>query len=548
MNEYSINGTDYTAFTNATPLAANTYLVRVKDGAGCYMAGSSPVTITAPPAPLEATVTASDFNGVQISCYGLADGAFSIAASGGNGNSYTNYQYSINNGAYTGTSNYTSQAAGTYRVKVKDGRGCIITKNVVLQEPAAVSLAVTGIAHLTCGADANGVINVQATGGITPYTYTINNSNRQGPPASSALSAAIYNLQVKDVNGCIDTASAAVNALDPAITATANITPVNCYGQAEGAVDVRVSGGDGSYQYQWNASGVAGASPQHLVAGDYTVRVTDGKGCTQSFSYTVPSQEKLVVQITAPQVCDGLSDGIMTVATLGGVTPYQYKLNDNAWSTGDAFNNLSAGNYHVKVQDANGCTVDNDIVIAKANTKPEVNFLVATNKNAFDTLVIKEISLPAPDVVSWTYSPEATLLGYSDGTPLIKFTQAGTYWVEMKAGFGDCTYTLSKDLTIGAYDPIAGPGYNLPVQVIDTVTLSPNPNDGNFHFKVTLNRRQQVVVYVFDLNGNVAVKREYSPTLSVDDQFSLGNSITGTYILRVIAVSESKDVRFVITR
>jgi hypothetical protein len=84
--------------------------------------------------------------------------------------------------------------------------------------------------------------------------------------------------------------------------------------------------------------------------------------------------------------------------------------------------------------------------------------------------------------------------------------------------------------------------------VIDTVTLSPNPNNGNFSFHVKLNRKQRVVAYVYDMNGVIAGKKQYEPTLKVDDSFSVGGSTTGTFILRVITESESRDVRFIIAR
>jgi hypothetical protein len=223
-------------------------------------------------------------------------------------------------------------------------------------------------------------------------------------------------------------------------------------------------------------------------------------------------------------------------------------MDQGSWLNAGSFKGLSEGKYHIAIQDANGCEVSGDATIMKTNAKPEVNFLVASRRNAFDTLVIKDISLPAPDNISWSYDPKAVLLGYDNGTPLIKFTDPGSYWVEMTATFGACTYTMRKDLEIGAYDPHAGPGYSTPVQVIDTVMLSPNPNNGNFNFKIKLNRKQQIVAYVYDMNGVIVGKRQYAPTLEVDDSFSVGGTVTGTFIFRVITESESRDVRFIISR
>ncbi|SFD54688.1 Por secretion system C-terminal sorting domain-containing protein [Chitinophaga sp. CF118] len=540
ISEYAFNGGAYTTFNNTTGLNAGSYTVRVKDGPGCYSTVVDAGIITTPSSPLTATITTSDFNGTQISCNGLTDGAFIISTEGGG----INYQYSFNNGAYTDISSYDHLAAGTYPVKIKDNRGCVITRNAAMQQPEAVTLTVAGIVDLSCGADPTGKITLQAGGGIIPYQYELGDGEWQETPVFPSLTNGSYVVRVKDKNSCMVVDNATVKALNPAITADEDITPVNCYGEANGAVKVNVAGGDGNYIYQWNVAGVSGSNPQHLPTGNYTLKLTDGKGCMQIFSYEVPQPDLLTLATTAPAVCDGLSDGHINATVQGGISPYQYALDNGAWGISPVFENLTAGNYKLVVQDVNGCNVRKDIVIAKSNVKPEVNFLVASQKNALDTLVIKEISVPAPDNVSWIYSPEAVILGNN----MIKFSQPGNYWVQMTATFGSCTYTLKKDLKISTYDPLAGPVYTLPVHVIDTVLLSPNPNNGNFGFQVKLIKKQQVVVYVYDMNGRLVDRKQYSPTLLINDTFSLGNSISGTYLLRVITENDSRDVRFIISK
>ncbi|KAA2242742.1 T9SS type A sorting domain-containing protein [Chitinophaga agrisoli] len=546
--EYSLDGGAFTAFNNNTGFHAGNYTVRIKDAAGCYSAVSDVLAITAPAAPLTAGVTISDFNGVAISCYGLADGVINVAASGGNGAGYAGYQYSINNSAYTANGHYSNLSTGNYQIKIQDGRGCIITRNVVLQQPAApVSLAVTGIENLVCGAQPTGEISLRANGGTLPYAYSLDDGPAQQSGVFSTLSAGNYALHVEDVNGCTAGTTANVTTQYPAIAATAIVKPVNCFGQADGAINVTATGGDGNYTYSWNTPEISGADVTKIPAGEYALTIADGTGCNASFNYEVEQPVLLSLAVAGPPVCEGLHDGHIDINTQGGIPPYQYSLNGDTWQTNTSFSNLAAGVYNIAVQDANGCTTRQDVTLDKANTKPDIDFLVASRKNALDTLAIQDISFPAPDHLNWRFSPEATLLGYKDGTPLIKFNAPGTYWVEISADFGSCTYTVRKDITISAYDPLAGAGYSLPVQVIDAVTLSPNPNDGNFRFKVSLNRKQQVVVYVYDINGGILGRKQYTSTLTIDDQFSLNNTLPGTYVLRVIAENESRDLRFIIT-
>jgi hypothetical protein len=543
-------GQHYTPFTDTTDVTrAGTYRLRLSDGHGCTV--NAPVTynIILPSAPVSFTYILSDYGGYNISCKGNDNGFAQITPAGGNSGNYNGYMYSLDNVPYSTDPLIEHITAGTHYLHVKDARGCIVTQQINMTEPAAIlGLAIASKEHNGCGADPIGKIIVSPEGGASPYTYAIDDKPWQNDPVFNGLIAEDYNLRIKDATGCITGITTTLISLYPSLSATADITNVNCYGESNGALWLHVNGGDGSYTYQWNTAAITGTGAENIAAGDYAVTVTDSKGCKQVLAYAVSQPASLALEITAPPVCDGLSDGRISALVTGGTTPYQYSLDHSSWLPAGTFSGLTAGNYHMDVKDAHNCAVDQAITIRKANVKPDINFLVASRKNAFDTLVIKEINVPAPDHVSWSYHPAAVLLGNENGTPLIKFTDPGSYWVEMAATFGSCTYTLRKELEIGVYDPSAGPGYSMPVHVIDTVTLSPNPNNGNFNFKIKLNRKQQIVAYVYDMNGIIAGKKQYAPTLQVDDSFTVGGSVTGTFILRVITESESKDVRFIISR
>ncbi|WP_176842441.1 SprB repeat-containing protein [Chitinophaga filiformis] len=550
LYEWSLDGSTYHAFTATTALTtAGNYKFRVFDGRGCMLAAPATYAVTLPSQPLSFSTVLSDYNGYNVSCKGNGNGYVQITATGGNGGSYTGYTYAIDNGAYGTSSRIENITAGTHQLHVKDGRGCISTQPVTMTEPASVlGLRVTEKEHPGCGADPIGHITVAPEGGTSPYKYAINNGTWQDSPVFTGLSAGDYIFRIRDAGACIDDTTVTLTATYAPISTTADVTDVKCYGESNGAVKLHVSGGDGNYSYQWNTPSFSGGAAENMPAGDYTINIADDKGCKQTVTYTVDQPEKLELALTSTSICEGASDGSIDATVSGGTTPYKYSLDQSSWLNAGSFKGLSEGKYHLAVQDTHGCEASGEVTISKTNIKPEVNFLVASRRNAFDTLVMKDISLPEPDNISWSYDPKAVLLGYDNGTPLIKFTDPGSYWVEMTATFGACTYTVRKDLEIAAYDPQAGPGYSVPVQVIDTVMMSPNPNNGNFNFKIKLNRKQQIVAYVYDMNGIIAGKKQYAPTLQVDDSFSVGGSVTGTFILRVITETESRDVRFIISR
>ena len=92
-----------------------------------------------------------------------------------------------------------------------------------------------------------------------------------------------------------------------------------------------------------------------LVAGNYTVAITDSSGCSAYFSYTITEPSTtLTASLNILNVsCFGYSDGTATVSVIGGTPPYNY-LWPNGIST-ITLPNLTAGVYSCTITDANGC-------------------------------------------------------------------------------------------------------------------------------------------------------------------------------------------------
>jgi hypothetical protein len=111
------------------------------------------------------------------------------------------------------------------------------------------------------------------------------------------------------------------------------VTEVSCYGFADGSISVSASGGTASYTYVWTASAggivpTGQANNQNLtglVAGTYSVIVTDANGCTANKSVIIT--QPAAVATTATQVnatCYGTSTGSIGLTVTGGITPYTY--------------------------------------------------------------------------------------------------------------------------------------------------------------------------------------------------------------------------------
>ncbi len=254
-----------------TNLSAGTYSVMVTDQNGCTETSS--ITITEP-AAITLSATTGDENCNQL------NGSITVTATGGTGN----YAYLWNNG---GTSDLLAGlAAGTYTLTVTDDNGCTWMQNFTVNA-AGVPLAVVNSTNLLCNGDSNGSIDLQVSAGSGNYSYLWSNgettSNIQG------LSAGTYTYTVTDGTNCSTTASVSITE-PPAISAAA--TTSNEISGNDGSIDLTVTGGTPAYTYNWS-DGSTTEDISGLMAGDYTVSITDGNGCTFSATFTVSSSTGL---------------------------------------------------------------------------------------------------------------------------------------------------------------------------------------------------------------------------------------------------------------
>jgi gliding motility-associated-like protein len=115
-----------------------------------------------------------------------------------------------------------------------------------------------------------------------------------------------------------------------------------------------------------------------LVAGNYTVTVTDAGGCTSTATAIIlqPATAVTGTVVVTNVLCNGGNNGAINLTPSGGTAPYTYQWSNSA--TTEDIVNLSAGTYTVKITDANGCFTDIDSQV----TAPAVLTIEAAVKNA----------------------------------------------------------------------------------------------------------------------------------------------------------------------
>jgi len=358
VTNYTYNWSNGANTQNISGLNPGTYTVTITDANGCTISnGPNNIINIAPP-----TVTLNSIT--NVTCNGLLNGAVNINTQGGT----PQYLYQWSNGATT--QNLTGIAAGSYNVTVTDSLGCILNLSSLNVTQPNQLVAVDAVTDLRCFNDNSGVMNVNPSGGTSPYNYLWN----VGLTAQNLTSApaGAYQVTITDANGCITTVSDTINQPTLLQTSTALVIPQTC--SYNGSVDINVSGGVTNYTYNWsngaNTQNISGLNP-----GSYTVTITDANGCT------ITNGPNTIVNIAPPTVtlnsttnvsCNGFLDGSISISAAGGTPQYVY-----LWSNGSTTQNLSgiaAGIYNVSVTDSLGCVLNLNAISV---TEPAV--LVSSN-------------------------------------------------------------------------------------------------------------------------------------------------------------------------
>jgi gliding motility-associated-like protein len=279
----------------------------------------------------------------------------------------------------------TNPAIVTYTVTPTSGI-CVGTNfTVTVTVNPAINPNVVAINNTCFGVSSASSITTAITGGIPPYTitWTYPNGTTSNATAISNLVPGVYNLLVNDMGNCPFTNSYTITEPNDIVITTDVNNNITCFGQANGAIAISVSGGTGAYTYTWTKNTIPYASTEdisNLGPGTYIVSVTDANNCgpkTAIFTITEPPilAVNLVSQTNVD--CYGFATGEIVINVTGGtpiqispsVFDYTYSWSGpNAYSsTNQNINNLIAGIYNLTVTDNLGCIKNLSVTITQSS-------------------------------------------------------------------------------------------------------------------------------------------------------------------------------------
>ncbi len=314
-------------------LCPATYFVTVVDSSGCAKTDS---IVIGQPNSISMIVST-----VSSSC-GVNNGSAMISAGGGN----PPYNYQWSSGDTLASAD--SLSAGIYAVTVFDNSGCSNFTAATISDTGGATVTVNSITQINCYGENSGAININVTGGNTPYIYSW--SNGYTTQDLSNLTAGPYEVSVSDANGCLTTKSLSV-VEPPSMEVTVTSNDATC-GSFDGSTIINTLGGTSPYSYLWS-NGATSSSLSALASGIYSVTVTDIKGCDVSATAAIAEigGPTVTVDSIINPGCGG--NGSVFVSVSLGTSPYLY-----SWSNGLTSEDLvgvGGGTYNLLVTDANGC-------------------------------------------------------------------------------------------------------------------------------------------------------------------------------------------------
>ena len=400
-------------------LAVGTYNVDVRDAKGCLVKTS--VTVTQPDS------LKLSFIHQNATCAGSSTGSINLSVQGGT----APYSYEWSNGS--ASEDISAVQSGTYRVVVTDKNGCKTNGEIIVSQPDSLKATATSVA-VKCFDGTDGSIDLTATGGTLPYSYSWSNSAASEDIQN--LKAGTYTATVKDANQC--EVSVTVNVLQPdSLHISFTKTNAQCRAKNDGTISLSVSGGIKPYSYAWS-NGATTSEIQNLEAGTYSVTVTDSNQCQKQLSIVISEPDSLKIESLLTQVnCFGGSDGKIDISVFGGTQPYIYDWSNSA--TSQDIVNLKAGIYNVNVQDAQGCRQSLNFEIKQPDSLKvsALSEAVLCKDNANGKIDVTVTGGVSPYQFTWAHGPAT-----EDVTGLA----AGTYTVTVQDANG-CQISLQTTVT-----------------------------------------------------------------------------------------------------
>ncbi len=245
-------------------------------------------------------------------CFGDEIGEITVNALGGT----PNYKYAWSNN--TAGNKITALKAGTYTLTITDANTCTVEEKLTITQPNELKFDIV-TKDLTCYGGKDGSIVFNANGGTKPYLFSNNGSNFNGKNQLIGLRSGVYDLIIKDQNGCLANEEIALNEPEKFEIFVSNDTAIY-YGTTV-KFGVKGINNQGKMKIEWTSPASEAiscakcdstiASPK--ISMSVFVKAVDEKGCTASEAVNIEivRQKDVFIPTAFSPNFDGKNDKVV---------------------------------------------------------------------------------------------------------------------------------------------------------------------------------------------------------------------------------------------
>ncbi len=478
-------------------LFAGTYFLQVTD-ANNTTVNTSPLTIAQPDALTVQVDAVTD-----ILCGDEATGAVNISVSGGK----APYSYIWSNGSIN--QNLDQVPAGEYTLEIMDANACFTEITAIVQNaPNSLQVTNVSISNASAYLANDGSITLNITGGSSPYDITwtklSNNEILEGQESISNLSSDLYQVSIKDINGCSITEIYEV--VQPDIVEDTIVHP-SCSDNSDGSISLLVNQGDGDYTYLWNTGATTNAI-SNLQSGNYSVTITGFENGPLTRSYVLEEPLALEVDLGETKtLCSG-QELILDASIEDGNAKY-------SWTSDTGFSSSSpnaiikeGGTYTVTISTQNGCSTTGSVLVVVNDNKISAEFAMSSQVFVGEPLIAVDISFPLPESQKWILPKEAIIVKEDTDEAKLIFDEPGEYEIGIITQIGDCMAQQTKKVLVVANENNDNKGELDPRKQLEDFIIYPNPTSGKFTADIKLSQRGSISIKVFNFANNALMAAE----------------------------------------
>ncbi|WP_163407529.1 PKD domain-containing protein [Flavobacterium ajazii] len=475
---------------NLKNLYAGTYNLTVTDNSGCAVQLKVEI-LQNPEIKLNYDVT-------HLTCYSVRDGVIKINNITGGVPFATGDPYIIKWSNLGTGMEQSNLSAGNYSITITDALGCPKVFPITVNN-APVFRINPDFQNISCHGANDAHIRLNLEGGQAPLKLEWSDGSTAGIERNN-LGPGSYKVKITDAKLCVIEAEyIVVDPLELEIRGDVS-NPLDCVKANTGVIDLIVTGGTAPYTYVWS-NGARTEDLSQLTPDNYTVTVTDSRGCKKSDTFKIIRFEQLTptIEVLTDFNCDTrFVDQTFVGHVKGGIPPYTLKWSDGVVSgaNGEIMKTDNKGLIIFTVTDSFGCTADvnhnvNKPVLGVANFSTS-----SYGKEMFDLYAIydpvKFTNLATGDFIStsWDFGDGNFS---TDTNPEHIYTREGSYTIKQVVNYPfGCQYSYEATILVEK-------GYKL----VMPNAFTPN-NDGiNDSFAPVFQGLNNVTLDIYDTWGGI---------------------------------------------